>query len=158
MQRVQQWICLVVAAVAVGIARPALGLGFCLAQTKEELKLKYDVAATEHPASGRATFVLTLVDEGRLKPLEAVQLVVQTRGPERDGTRPMDLVVSMKLRKTDGEQRVGQVHLLRELAERAEIHLITQTMDGKRTGSRTTLIHVIPLAKYLSRAPEQKAP
>src|ERR1700683_4103948 len=41
-------------------------MSFYLRETKDQLKLKYEVAVEEH-GSGRVTVVFTLADEGRLK-------------------------------------------------------------------------------------------
>ena len=132
-------------------AGQAWGIGFVLGQTKEELKLKYEVAVQDH-GTGRVTVVLTLADEGRLKPLDEVQLVIPSREKNKDGSYWMDLVVSIDMRKTDDGKRVGRVHILRELAERAEIQLNTHTLDGNMD-PLTRLHHVIPIAKYLKNAP-----
>ena len=151
---------LLVAAVSFWTAGRAWGIGFYLRQTKDELRLKYDVAVEEHSfggtPTGRITVVFTLADEGRLKPLDEVQLVVPGQEKNKDGGRWMDLVVSIDMTKTDGGQRVGRVHILKELAERAEIQLNTHTMDGKQD-PLTRLHHVIPIAKYLKNAPGEAA-
>jgi hypothetical protein len=131
-----------------GVAR---GIGFVMSQTKEELKLKYDVAVQDH-GTGRVTVVLTLADEGRLAPLDEVQLVIPGRQTEKDGSHWMDLVVSIDMRKAADGTRVGRVHLLKEWAERAEIQLNTHAMDGK-VDVTTRLHHVIPVAKYMKTAP-----
>jgi hypothetical protein len=128
----------------------AWGMGTYLRQTKDELKLKYDVAVEDH-GTGRVTVVFTLADEGRLKPLEAVQLVVPAQEQNPDGSHWMDLVVSIDMSETDGDKRVGRIQLLKKLAERAEIQLNTHTMDGK-LDRFTRLHHVIPIAKYLKAA------
>ena len=69
---------LVVAVVVAGIAGRAWGLDFGLGETKDELKLKYDIAVEEHTFDGastcRGTVVLTLANEGRLKPLDGVDV------------------------------------------------------------------------------------
>ncbi len=144
-------------AAVVLMAERAWGIGFVLGESKEELKLKYDVAVTDH-GTGRVTIVFTLADEGRLKPLDEVQLVVPDQEKNKDGSYGMDLVVSIKLYDRDDGKRVGRIHLLRELAERAQIRLNTHTMDGK-LDPRTRLHHVIPIAKYLDDAakPADKA-
>jgi len=154
---------LLVAAV-VWTAGRAWGIGFVLGQTKEELKLKYDVAVEEHSfdgaPTGRVTVVLTLVDEGRLKPLDEVQLVIPGKEKNKDGSRWMDLVVPLDMTKTADGKRVGRVHILREFAERAEIQLNTHTMDGKMD-PLTRLHHVVPIAKYLKSrrvGPAQRRP
>jgi hypothetical protein len=148
-----------VAAAVVWTAGRAWGIGFVLGQTKEELKLKYDVAVEEHTfggeSTGRVTVVLTLADEGRLKPLDEVQLVIPGQEKNNDGSNWMDLVVAIDMQKTDDGKRVGRVHIRKELAERAEIQLNTHSLDGK-LDPLTRLHHVIPVAKYL-KAPAATA-
>jgi uncharacterized protein (TIGR03067 family) len=146
----------IVAAVLVWSAGDAWGLGFILGESKEQLKLKYDVVV-EDPGTGRVTIVLTLADEGRLKPLEEVQLYVPGKEKNRDGTSPPDLVVSIDMVKGEGGTRVGRVQILREVAERAQIWLNTHTMDGN-PDLDTRLHHVIPIAKYLKAAPAAGEP
>jgi hypothetical protein len=133
----------------------ALGIGFILGETKDELKLKYDVSVQDH-GTGRATVVFTLADEGRLKPLDEVQLAIPAQTKNKDGSYWMDLVVSIDMTKTEGGKRVGRIHILKELAERAEIRLNTHTMDGKMD-LLTRLHHVVPIAKYLGSAPTAAA-
>jgi hypothetical protein len=134
------------ALVFVALVMPATlawALGFQLGETKEQLKLDYEVSVTDH-GTGRVTVNLTIRDEGRLKPLDrGVDLVI----PSQDGTGYVDLSLSMDRRKVDGKQ-VMSVHLKRELAERAEIQLKTGTLDGKQS-PRTWYYHVIPLAEHL---------
>jgi hypothetical protein len=129
----------------------AWGIGFTLGETKEELKLQYDVAVQDH-GTGRVTVVFTLADEGRLGPLDEVQLVIPGREKNADGGHWMDLVVSIDMTRVDGGRRVGRAHLLKEWAERAEIQLNTHTMDGK-TDPLTRLHHVVPVARYMKDAP-----
>ena len=134
----------------------AWGIGFHLRETKDDLRLKYEVTVQDHK-TGRVTVVFTLADEGRLKPLDEVQLVVPAREKNNDGSHWMDLVVSIDMVKSDGGKRVGRVHLLKELAERAEIQLNTHTMDGNMDGL-TRLHHVIPIASYLNNVPKENTP
>jgi len=128
----------------------AVAIGFVLGESKEELKLGYDVSVQDH-GTGRVTVVLTLADEGRLQPLDEVELVIPAQTKNKDGSFWMDLVVSIDMKETDRGQRVGRVHILKELAARAEIRLNTHTMDGK-IDPFTRLHHVIPVAKYLESA------
>jgi hypothetical protein len=121
--------------------------GFILGETKDELKLKYDVAV-EDPGTGRVTVVFSLADEGRLKPLEEVEFTISAQAPEKDGSYRMDLVVSIDMVKTQDGKRVGRVHILKGLAERAEIRLNTHTLDGK-LDSFTRLHHVIPIGPLM---------
>ena len=132
------------------------GIGFYLKETKDELKLKYEVTVTDHK-TGRVTVVFTLADEGRLRPLDEVQLVVPAQEKNEDGSNWMDLVVSIDMIKTDGGKRAGRVHLLKSLAERAEIQLNTHTMDGQMDGL-TRLHHQIRIAKYLNNPLNSETP
>src|SRR5690349_7065440 len=98
------------AAVVVWTAGSAWGIGEILGESKEQLRLAYDVAAEQH-ASGRVTVVFTLADEGRLRPLDEVQLVVPAKAKNADGSYWMDLVVPIDMVKAEGGRRVGRVHL-----------------------------------------------
>lgn len=146
---------LIVALALTAIAAPSLAwaLGFELGESKEELKLKYDVSVTDHK-TGRVTVVLKIKDYGRLKPVFAVDLSIPAQ-ERHDGGRGhyMDMVVSLAHRKEDGKD-VYRAHLLRKLAERASIDLKTGHLDGKQSPA-TWYYHSIPIAKYLKES-EQK--
>jgi hypothetical protein len=135
----------VVFAITVLAANLAWGLGFRLGQTKEQLKLDYDVSAVDH-GTGRVTVNLMIADEGRLKPLSAVELVI----PGQEGSGHVDLSVPVATRKVDGNLLIN-VHLKREWAERAEIQLRTLSLDGKKE-ALTWYFHAIPIAKCLKNA------
>jgi hypothetical protein len=127
-------------------------MGEQLGETKEQLKLKYDVSVTDH-GTGRVTVVVTIADQGRLKPLTSVDLVVLTdeaykaSKSGRGNSGFVDLLAALATTTVDGKQ-VVRVHMLRELAERAQIQLKTRTLDGK-SEPLTWYYHVIPIAKYL---------
>ena len=134
-------LCLMAFAATVLTAGLAWALGFSLSETKEQLKLKYDVSSENH--GGRVSITLTITDEGRLKPLTSVDLAV----PSKNEPGCFDLSLSLATNSVDGKQ-VAMVHLKRELAERAEFWLKTWSLDGKK-GSLTWYYHVIPIAQYL---------
>lgn len=146
---------LVPALMILAVVLPGLAwaLGFELGETKEELKLKYDVSVTDHK-TGRVTIVLKIEDYGRLKPLFAVDLSIPAKEREADGGHYSDLSVSLALRKEDGKD-FARVHILRELAERASIQLKTDHLDGKQS-PRTWYYHSIPIAKYLKESGEKE--
>jgi hypothetical protein len=129
---------------------PAWALGLRLGQTKDQLKLDYQVSAVDH-GTGRVTVNLTIADAGRLKPLDSVDLVI----PSKDGTGFVDLWVALATREVDGKLVVS-VHLTRELAERAEIQLRTSSLDGKKE-ALTWYYHVIPIAEYIKNIEHKKA-
>lgn len=131
-------------------ANVAWAAGFELGETKEQLKLKYDVSVTDDGA-GRVTLFLTIADEGRLKPLGSVDL----HFPSKDGTGYVDLLESLATSEKDGK-RVARVQVKKELVEGAEIHLKTSHLDGKRL-PLTWYYHNIPFAKYMaSEQPKKK--
>ena len=71
---------LVPAILILALAVPGLAwaLGFELGQTKEELKLKYDVSVKDH-GTGRVTIVLKIEDYGRLKPVNSVDFYIPAK-------------------------------------------------------------------------------
>jgi hypothetical protein len=145
----------IVIAVIVLPACLAWAVSFQLGETKEQLKLKYDVSVTDH-GTGRVTVVLSIADVGRLKPLNSVDLVISSKEQIKNGgTGRPDLSLSLKTREVDGKQ-VARVHLLRELAERAAFRLMTRSLDGKQE-PLTGYFHVIPIAEHLkSRGPKTR--
>lgn len=122
------------------VASLAWALGEGLSETKEQLKLQYDVSSTDH-GTGRVTINLTIADQGRLKPLDSVDLLI----PASDGTNYVDLSVPLATREVDGKLHV-RAHLKKELAERAVLQLKTHRLDGKET-PLTWYYHDIPYAK-----------
>jgi hypothetical protein len=130
-------------------ANLAWGLGFRLSETKEQLKLKYDVSLVDH-GNDRVSVTLTILDQGRLEPLDSVDFVI----PSQDGTGFVDLVVSLATKKVDGKLS-AQIELKKELAERAEIQLKTWSLDSK-IEKRTWYYHSIPIAEYLKKQKQKK--
>ena len=133
----------------------AWALGQQLGETKEQLKLKYDVSVTDH-GTGRVTVVLTIADQGRLKPLSSVDFVVLGKeykeGKGYSGY--VDLSVALAIEEEAGKQ-VVRVHVLKELAERAQIQLKTSSLDGKKQ-PLTWYYYAIPIAKYLKNEEQKK--
>ena len=126
----------------------AHALGFALGETKEELQLDYEVSVEDH-GTGRVSVVLTIADEGRLGPLNSVDLMIPSR--ERNG--PVDLSLSLDVKEVDGK-KVARVHLIKHLAERAEFQLKTSTLDGKQE-PLTWYYHQIPLKEYMKGGREE---
>lgn len=117
----------VFAAVVLAASNLVWGLGFELGETKEQFKLQYDVSWMDHH-TGRVTVNVAIADEGRLGPLRSVDLQIRSE----DGAGYVDLSTTLAPRESEGK-RIYSVHLTRELAERAEIHLVTDHLDGKQS-------------------------
>ncbi|MBN1909299.1 MAG: hypothetical protein JW818_06145 [Pirellulales bacterium] len=135
---------LILFATVVLATEPALALRERFGQSKEQLKLDYNVAVTDH-GTGQVTVVLTITDEGRLKPLNSVDFFI----PGKEGTGYVTLSLVLATKEVGGK-RVARVHLTKELAKQAEFHLSTSTFDGKKT-ARGGYYFVIPIAKHLEK-------
>jgi hypothetical protein len=133
-------------------ANIAWGMGFELGETKEQLKLKYEVSAYDH-GTGRVTVTLKIADEGRLKPLRSVDLHFPSKDKHADGGYMSDLSLSLATQKEDGKL-VARVHLKKEWAEMAEMQLKTSFLDGKQQ-ALTWYYHRIPIAGHM-KSGEQK--
>ncbi|MCA9025673.1 MAG: hypothetical protein KDA86_10715 [Planctomycetaceae bacterium] len=142
---------LLLAVIAV-IAIPASfawALGFQLGESKEKLKLKYDVSVYDHD-TGRVTIEFSLIDAGRLAPITSVDLSIPSDEKHDGGGFKSDLTMSMALRN-DGTQQVSRVHIRKDWAERAEIQIKTGHLDGKQE-PLTWYYHSIPLKELIARA------
>jgi hypothetical protein len=124
-------------------------LGFELQETKEELKLQYDVAVQDN-GGGRMYVTFTLADEGRIKPLFAVDLAV----PSKDGSGYYDVVVPLAPYEKDGK-KIYTLQLTRDLVERGEIDLKTTQLDGKRIFDWG--YHRVPFAPYVKEMDKKAA-
>ena len=132
-------------AVIVLSASVTWALGFGLGETKEQLKLKYEVKVLDH-GNDCVSVSMTITDEGRLKPLNSVDLVIPNK-ESKDGSGSPDLSLSLAIRKVDGK-RVVRVHLKKELAERADFQLTTSSLDGKQE-ALTWYYYTIPIAEHI---------
>ncbi len=121
-----------------------------LGPSKDEWGLKYDVAVSDADGD-KLTVVFTLTDEGRLKPFYSLDLVAFSK-PHGQGGRSYDFNEPIKLKPTDDGKRVGQVQVPKKFLDRAQIRIITLTVDGKRQPSGGAF-YDIPIAKYLNKAP-----
>ena len=126
-----------------------MALGFRLGESKEELDLKYDVSVYDHD-TGRVTVKFMLKDEGRLKPITSVDLHIPSNEKHDGGGFKSDLTISMALRKHGGSQ-VGRIHIRKDWAERAEIQIKTDQLNGKQE-PLTWYYHAVPLKELIARA------
>jgi hypothetical protein len=143
-------------------AQAGWAAGVILSQTKEQLQLQYDVVVSES-IGGRVSVTFTLADEGRLKPITGVYLYIPAEKAEKDGGRYADLFVPVAMKTVAGKQVVN-FEVTKGWARRAEIQLITLTLDGKQgvPGQRTqpSYLYSIPLAKYVDniQPPDNQMP
>ena len=131
----------------------ALAIGFQLSESKKELGLKYDVSVYDHD-TGRVTITFALTDAGRLKPITSVDFSIPSNEKHEGGGFKSDLTMSISLRE-DGGRRVGRIHVRKDWAEQAEIHIKTRQLDGKPE-LLTWYYHAIPLKDLIARAQAHK--
>ena len=131
----------------------ALAEGFQLGESKEKLQLEYDVSVYDHD-TGRVTITFSLEDEGRLKPIESIDLSIASKEKHLSGGYKSDLTISMATRK-EGNKQVARVHIRKDWAARAEIQLKTGHLDGKQE-ALTCHYHSVPLKELVARAKPHK--
>lgn len=137
---------IVLAAIPASIA---LAIGFELGESKEELKLQYELSVYDHD-TGRVTIKFSLIDAGRLKPIRSVDLSIPSNEKHAGGGTKSDLTMSMALQE-DGAKQVARIHIRKDWAERAEIRIKTGHLDGKQQ-PMTSYYHSIPLKELVSRS------
>lgn len=130
-------------------ANLALALGFQLGESKEQLKLKYDISVYDHD-TGRVTITFSLEDDGRLAPISSIDLSIPSKERHTSGGYKSDLTMSMATRK-EGSKRVARIHIRKDWAERAQIRLKTVNLDGKQE-PMTWYYHAITLGELIARA------
>ena len=140
---------LVIVAVIAVPASCALAMGLRLGESKKELKLNYEVSVYDHD-SGRVTIQFDLIDSGRLKPITSVDLSIPSKEKHKGGGFKSDLTMSIGLSQV-GEKQVGRIHIRKDWAERAEIHIKTRNIDGKET-PLTWYYHAVELKDLVARA------
>ena len=141
---------LVVAAIVLMTGR-CWAIYHALGPSKDDWKMKYDVEVND--ADGDTlTVVFTLADEGRLKPFYSIELIALSKQTDSQGGRSYDVKAPLELKATKDGRRVGQVRIRKEFADRAQIRILTLTVDGKRQTAGAAY-YDIPLKKLLNKAP-----
>jgi hypothetical protein len=138
---------LVVAAVVLMAGR-AWAVYWDLGPSKDEWKLKYDVAVSAAEGD-KLNVVFTLADAGRLKPIYSVTVVAFSE-PDSGGGRTYVVKAPIELKKTTDGKPAGQVQIPQKFADRAMIRILTLTFDGQRQTSGARY-YDIPLKKFLDK-------
>jgi hypothetical protein len=126
-----------------------------LGPSKDEWGLKYDVQVKD-AGGDKATVVFTLADEGRLKPLYSVELIVMSRETDNQGGHSYDVKAPIKLKTTEDGRRTGEVQIRKDLLDRAQIRILTDRFDGQP--QRWLANYEIPISKLLNKAHESASP
>lgn len=117
-----------------------------LAPSQDDWKLKFEVQVT--PADDKLTTIdFKLLDEGRLKPLHAVNVI--SLGPTKpNGTREYKVNARFELKPTSDGKRAGQLQIPSEYVEGAFLHFLAKRVDGRPRQGYSAAYYDIPLKKF----------
>ena len=138
-----------------GAAGRCWAVFYPLGPSQDEWGLKYEgeVSAT---AGDKVNVLFTLADEGRLKPIESATLVAFSK-PDYDGSRSVLANAPIALKPNKAGKLAGQAQISKELAGRAQIRILTLSVNGKRQTAGLASYY-IPLQKFLNKAPVAASP
>lgn len=133
-----------------GNVAPAEGLR--LADTKEQLRLNYDVSVVDH-GDRHLAVVVRIADAGRLKPLTGVDLVIRMSPVSGSRNNDVELCAPLAISSKDNGAIEARVDLVEGLVARAEMCLKSPNLDGvHETRSLKWYYHAIPLVEYIKIA------
>jgi hypothetical protein len=127
-----------------------------LGPSKDEWGLKYDVQVSD-AGGGTLTVVFTLADEGRLKPLSLIELIAFSKETDNQGGHTYDVKAPIVLKPSQDGRRAGHVQIRKEFADRAQIRILTDRVDGQPQQSGWAC-YEIPMNKFLNKAPAAASP
>ncbi len=119
-----------------------------LGPSKNEWGLKYDVEIND-VGGGKVNVVLIFADEGRLKPLDLIELFALNPQIDEQGGHSYDVKERITLKATKDGRLVGQVQMGKEFVDRAQIRIVTHTLDGRPQASGYAC-YEIPIKKFLN--------
>lgn len=140
---------LVVAAVLLMAGR-CFATYFPLGPSKDEWGLKYDVEVTATDGD-KLNILFTLADEGRLKPIHSATLVAFSN-PGYDGGRSYLANAPLVLKPNKQGKLAGQTQISKEVMDRAQIRILTLSVDGKRQTAGAASYY-ISLKRFLNKTP-----
>ncbi len=117
--------------------------------------MKYDVQVVD-AGGDTATVVLTVADEGRLKPFYSVELIALSRDTDSQGGHGYDVKAPIKLQPTQDGRRVGQVQIRKQFLDRAQIRILTDRFDGQP--QRWLANYEIPVRRFMAKSPGAPPP
>jgi hypothetical protein len=127
-----------------------------LGPSKDDWGLKYDVTVNEVDRD-TLSVEFTLADEGRMKPIYALELIAFSKETDNQGGHGYDVNAPIELKPTKDGRRAGQVLIRKEFADRAMFRIRTHMVDGQQQPSGGAY-YTIQLNKFLNKAPGAAAP
>jgi hypothetical protein len=120
-----------------------------LGPSKDEWGLKYDVEVNSADGD-TATVIFTLADEGRLKPVESIELFAFSKETDSQGGHGYDVKAPIVLKTTKDGRRVGQVQIRKEFLDRAQLRMLSRMFDGQPQSSGFAC-YEIPVSRFLNK-------
>jgi hypothetical protein len=140
-------------AMSMGTVVVALAAGFAwaihegLPASQDDWKMKFEVQVTPGPGN-LTTIDFKLLDEGRLKPLHAVN-VISLGAPNPRGGREYKVNARFELKPTSDGKRAGQLQIPTEYVEGAFLHFLAKRVDGRPRASASAAYYDIPLKRFV---------
>src|SRR5262249_32032538 len=95
--------------------------------------------------------VFTVADEGRMKPFDLIELIAFNKETDNQGGHSYDVKSPIVLKKTKDGRLVGQAEMPKQFLDRAQIRILTRTIDGKPQSGLS--YYKIPIKKLLKKTP-----
>jgi len=121
-----------------------------LGPSKDDWGMKYDVAVNEIDRE-TVSVVFTVADEGRMKPFDLIELIAFNKETDEQGGHSYDVKAPIVLKKTKDGKLVGQAEMRKEFLDRAQIRILTRTLDGKPQSGLS--YYEIRVKKLLNKSP-----
>jgi hypothetical protein len=128
----------------------SLAIYYGLGASKDDWGMKYDVAVNEVDRD-TVSVVFTVVDEGRMKPFDVIELIAFNKETDEQGGHSYDVKAPIVLKQTKDGKFVGQAEMRKEFLDRAQIRILTRTFDGKPQSGLS--YYEIRVKKLLNKTP-----
>ena len=100
------------------------------------------------PRLGKLPRRFKLLDEGRLKPLHAVN-VIALGAPNPGGGREYKVNARFELKPTSDGHRAGQLQIPSECVEGAFLHFLAKRVDGRPRPGVSAAYYDVPLKRFV---------
>jgi hypothetical protein len=139
---------MLVFALALSMAGHCWAIYNVLGPSKDEWGLKYDVQVND-AGNGNVTVVLTVADEGRLKPFYKLELIAMSEEMDKEGGRAYDVKATIELKPTKDGRLVGQAQMRKEFLNRAQIRMLTDRFDGQP--QQWLACYEVPVSRFVDK-------
>jgi hypothetical protein len=139
-----------VVAVTLLMSDRSIAIYYGLGASKDDWGMKYDVVVNEDDRD-TVSVVFTVADEGRLKPFDLIELIAFNKETDEQGGHSYDVKTPIVLKKTKDGRLVGQAEMPKQFLDRAQIRILTRTLDSKPQSGLS--YYEIRIKKPLNKTP-----